>query len=55
MVKERIEAKNNLECYISASKNSLDNTELKVKLGEEKFAEVYKKIQSIQIWLWHQQ
>ena len=51
MVKERIEAKNNLECYISASKNSLDNTELKVKLGEEKFAEVYKKIQSIQIWL----
>ena len=51
MVKERIEAKNNLECYVSASKNSLDNTELKVKLGEEKFAEVYKKIQSIQIWL----
>jgi L1 cell adhesion molecule like protein len=51
MVKDRIEAKNNLECYISSSKNSLDNTELKVKLGEEKFIEIYKKIQLIQDWL----
>ena len=51
LVKERIEAKNNLECYISASKNSLDSTEFKVKLGEEKFSEVYKKIQLVQDWL----
>ena len=51
LVKEKIESKNNLECYISASKNSLENPEIKIKLGEEKFAEIYIKIQEVENWL----
>jgi heat shock protein 1/8 len=51
MVRERIDSKNNLECYLSASRNSLDNTEIKVKLGEDKFIEIYSKIESVQDWL----
>lgn len=50
MVRDRIEAKNNLECYISSSKNSLENPEVKIKLGEEKYAEVYTKLCEIIEW-----
>ena len=50
MVKDRIDAKNNLECYISSSKNSLENPEVKIKLGEEKYAEVYTKLCEVIEW-----
>jgi L1 cell adhesion molecule like protein len=50
MVKDRIEAKNNLESYISLSKNSLESHEVKIKLGEEKYAEVYTKLFEVIEW-----
>lgn len=51
MAKEKIESKNNLDCYINNSKNSLDNAEVKIKLGEEKFSEIMSKIINIEDWL----
>jgi len=50
MIKERIEAKNRLDTYINNSRNNIDTHEIKLKLGEEKFAEVYEKINSISNW-----
>jgi L1 cell adhesion molecule like protein len=51
MVRDRIEAKNNLECYISSSKNSLEEPQVKIKLGEEKYADVYSKLYQTIEWL----
>lgn len=51
MVRDKIESKNNLECYISSSKNSLDSPEIKIKLGDEKYKEVYERIHEITEWL----
>jgi heat shock protein 1/8 len=50
MIKERIEAKNRLDTYIHNSKNNIDTHEIKLKLGEEKFAEVINKIYLISNW-----
>jgi L1 cell adhesion molecule like protein len=51
MAKEKIESKNKLDCYINSAKNSLDTSEVKIKLGEEKFSEIISKIINIEDWL----
>jgi molecular chaperone DnaK (HSP70) len=51
LIKERIDARNDLENYIYNVRNSLDNTELKDKIGNDKLEELNKLItESIQ-WL----
>ncbi len=50
MATQKIEARNKLDCYISSVKNSFDSTEIKVKLGEEKYANVNTTINDIENW-----
>jgi heat shock protein 1/8 len=50
MATQKIEARNKLDCYISSVKNSFDSTEIKVKLGEEKYAIVNSTINDIENW-----
>jgi len=51
LVKETIEAKNSLEYYISSVKRTIEGTEFRNKLGEEKFQEIFIKINSFEEWL----
>jgi heat shock protein 1/8 len=50
MTMKKIEARNKLDSYISSVKNSLDTSEIKIKLGEEKYADVNKIIDDIENW-----
>jgi L1 cell adhesion molecule like protein len=50
MSMQKIEARNKLDSYISSVKNSFDSTEIKVKLGEEKYAIVNSTINDIENW-----
>ena len=50
LAKEKIEAKNCLDSYISSLKRTIENTEYKVKLGE-KYQEVFIKLIEFETWL----
>jgi L1 cell adhesion molecule like protein len=50
MSMQKIEARNKLDSYISSVKNSLDTTEIKVKLGEKQYANVNTTINDIENW-----
>jgi L1 cell adhesion molecule like protein len=49
-IKEKIEAKNCLDNYISSLKRTIENHEYKVKLGD-KFNEIYIKLMEFENWL----
>ena len=49
-IKEKIEAKNCFDNYISSLKRTIENHEYKVKLGE-KFNEIYVKLMEFEDWL----
>ena len=49
-IKEKIEARNCFDNYISSLKRTIENTEYKVKLGE-KFNEIYLKLMEYENWL----
>lgn len=51
MIKEKIEAKNCLDNYISSLKRTIDNTEYKLKLGEELYKEIYVKLMEYDDWM----
>ena len=48
--KEKIEAKNSFDTYISSLKRTIDNTEYKVKLGDT-YQEVFVKLMEYEDWL----
>jgi len=50
MIKEKIEAKNCLDNYISSLKRTIETSEYKIKLGE-KFNEIYVKLVEYENWL----
>jgi len=50
MIKEKIEAKNSLDNYISSVKRTIDTSEYKLKLGD-KFNETYAKLIEYDNWL----
>ena len=49
-IKEKIEARNCFDNYISSLKRTIENAEYKVKLGE-KFNEIYLKLMEYENWL----
>ena len=49
-IKEKIEAKNCLDNYISSVKRTIENTEYKIKLGDQ-FSEIYMKLIEYENWL----
>lgn len=51
LMKEKIEARNCLDNYISSVKRTIENPEYKTKLGEEKYKEVYVKVTEYDDWL----
>lgn len=51
MIKEKIEARNSLDNYISSLKRTVDNTEYKLKLGESLYNEIYTKLMDYEDWL----
>ncbi len=51
MIKEKIEARNSLDNYISSLKRTVDNTEFKLKLGEETYKEIYVKLMEYDDWM----
>jgi L1 cell adhesion molecule like protein len=51
MIKEKIEARNSLDNYISSLKRTVDNTEYKLKLGEETYKEIYVKLMEYDDWM----
>ena len=51
LIKDRIESKNNLECYIGTVKRTIENVEIKIKLGESKFAELFKLLEAVETWI----
>lgn len=50
MIKEKIEAKNYLDNYISSLKRTIETSEYKIKLGD-KFNEIYAKLIEYENWL----
>ena len=50
MIKEKIEAKNSFDNYISSLKRTIETSEYKIKLGE-KFNEIYIKLVEYENWL----
>ena len=50
MIMQKIEARNKLDCYINSAKNSLDTSEIKIKLGEEKYSNTINIINNIENW-----
>ena len=50
MSMQKIEARNKLDSYISSVKNSLDTSEIKIKLGEEKYADTINMINETENW-----
>jgi len=51
MIKEKIEARNSLDNYISSLKRTVDNIEYKLKLGEETYKEIYTKLMDYDNWM----
>ncbi len=51
MIKEKIEARNSLDNYVSSLKRTVDNTEFKLKLGEETYKEIYVKLMEYDDWM----
>jgi molecular chaperone DnaK (HSP70) len=50
-IKENIESKNNLENYIYGARNSMDNPELKNKLGDDNCKTITETINDSIKWL----
>ena len=51
MVKEKIEARNCLDNYISSLKRTVETSEYKIKLGEDMYKEIYGKLMEYDNWL----
>lgn len=51
LAKEKIEARNCLDNYISNIDKTIDNVELKNKLGEERYIEIKNKLGELEDWL----
>lgn len=51
MIKEKIEARNSLDNYISSLKRTIDTTEYKLKLGESLYNQIYTKLIEYDDWM----
>jgi molecular chaperone DnaK (HSP70) len=51
LAKEKIEARNCLDNYISSLKRTIETSEYKIKLGDNKYKEIYLKLMEYDEWL----
>ena len=51
LAKEKIEERNCLDNYISSLKRTIEIAEYKIKLGEDKYKEIYLKLMDFDEWL----
>ncbi len=51
LAKEKIESRNCLDNYISSLKRTIETSEYKIKLGENKYKEIYLKLMEYDEWL----